>query len=292
MAEKDSKEKDAKTATHPPAGTAARAGEPETPEAEPPWKKALEEKEKTGVMPAWVTGNPLWTSSWEWAWYASPPTPTPLTSKQVDIHPRIPFMPDNNFLDINQPVWGEMLAGLPGMLADKGENNKISAVPMTDIPFGRFVAHAQPYQGFGAPPLNAPFSGEGYCKLAGTGDDRILGIAMRSMTGSAGVINTMTGQPMFEGYRAYEGSVTIVRQGRVWARINPAGRPVSAGQAIGYDNNGWPVSGSSFGPGPPQPGYAVSGGIWISSAPPGGLAIMEINIVSAGRGLHTMGPWS
>jgi len=80
--------------------------------------------------------------------------------------------------------------------------------------------------------------------------------------------------------------------------------PVNAGHSVGYvgsserpDINGQLIGEYAFGTGQGWPGggsatfngQAISGAYWVTSAPKNGLGIIQVNLVSAGRTLHTLG---
>lgn len=220
----------------------------------------------TGATPAGRAGGPtprympqddIPTSN-EWAQQGGPPSATePLTgwpSKRIDIFPRPPLDPAN-YLNLNSAGYGEMLPGLPGMIADKGANDKISRVPETDIPFGALVAIGD--------------TGDGYCKVAGTGDvAKILGIAMRDTTSVGCVISTVGASAgvSTEVFPKDTWCVPIVKRGRVWAIPTTA---VHEGDGVGVGANGALNSAASGG---------VSGAKWVTSAPANMLAQVELNL--------------
>lgn len=206
------------------------------------------------------TPNPEIVTSTEWAQRSGPPvTPTPpfgYGSKRVDIHPRPPLDP-SDFLNLQAGSADEFLPGLPGMLADKGPNNKLSAVPETDVPFGRFVMIG--------------VSGDGYCRLADpavVAAQPIIGIAMRDMTSAGGTINLFG--PQVDGFLANQYAIPIIRSGRVWMLANTR---VIVGQSVTCREGG------TAGAQPVAGGTLVGGCRWRTSAPAGMLAILEVNIL-------------
>lgn len=216
--------------------------------------------QKTSATPkaAAYTPNPDRPTSSEWADKDGPPvTPAPpfgYGSKRIDIYPRPPLDP-TDFLNLQAGGCGDFLPGLPGMIADKGPNDKISRVPETDIPFGAVVAVGT--------------TGDGYCKVAGAAGDKVLGIAMRDTTSVGATVNLFAPNGgSTEVFPKDHWAVPIIRYGRVWAIPTTA---VHEGDPVGFGANGALQTG----------GHEIDGWYWATSAPANMLAQVQVNPTSA-----------
>lgn len=155
------------------------------------------------------------------------------------------------------PNWGDLIPGLPGMIFGAQRSvEKISRVPETTIEFGTAVLASD---------------SDGYCRSANTGSPHLavglqfLGVAMRDMTAAGGIVNPW--ERHYVGYRDDSWSVAIVCVGRVWVIPTSAvheGDPV----VIGPDGTFMTSNNSD---------YYVPRAQWITSAPAGMLAVIEVN---------------
>jgi hypothetical protein len=170
--------------------------------------------------------------------------PFPATN---DIWPRPP-LDVTGFGDLSTGAW-DFAPGLPGLIADAGIKDVITRIPETAIAFGVFVQEG---------------TTQGFCKAAGAGAGRVLGIALRDMT--AGFVDPTTG---LLGYTAHRWATGILRVGRVWCVPSTA---VTRGEDATYDTaDGTPSAGGAT---------PIVGATWYTDAAAGQLAVLQLNLTN------------